>query len=416
MLVYVRKLTLFSMKKMLIYALMVGLVLAAAACNKPKAGVATQDDKDKEIDTTVEDSLKVKELENRVMELEEKLKQAEESKVVPDVGRDKLGPDEVRDQYEEVDAYNGPNFITLDSPKDGATFTNEEDGGVGSDGGLRSITSVVFKGSVSPNVSKIEVKASGGVKGEADGMGFVPYWEDNYTLRNFKKGDRNFKYTAKIDYKNLNFGTNDYTFTAYFDNDAKKSVSMQIFLVQGGAEMGKPVIYLYPQKTSKVFVNVEPTNGISISDPEIGEGWNVVATPEGKITLDGKDYPYLFWEGFATNFKTPAEGFVMKTAEVSKFFDEKLAVLGLNKKEIADFKEYWVPILSEEPYYFITFIDQIQFEKYAPLTVEPKPDSVIRVFFDYKGLQKPIKVTEQKLAAAIRKGFSVIEWGGRLYR
>lgn len=181
--------------------------------------------------------------------------------------------------------------------------------------------------------------------------------------------------------------------------------------------MGKPVIYLYPEKTTDVYVNVKPTGGISISDPELGEGWKVKATPEGRIYnyADGKSYPYLFWEGFATNFETPKDGFVISSKNVSAFFDRKLSVLGMNATEIADFKEFWVPRLQEKPYYFITFVDQKTFDNYAPLMVEPKPDSIIRVFFDYKGLDRPVRVKAQQFSTPERNGFTVVEWGGRLY-
>jgi len=93
-----------------------------------------------------------------------------------------------------------------------------------------------------------------------------------------------------------------------------------------------------------------------------------------------------------------------------------LKVLGMNEVEIADFKEFWIPRLSDAPYYFITFVPQEQFDSYAPLTVEPKPDSIIRIFFDYKPLENPLRVAEQKLTTPTRDGFTVVEWGGRLYR
>ena len=213
-------------------------------------------------------------------------------------------------------------------------------------------------------------------------------------------------------------GSNDYEFKAYFDDGTVKSTNVTIFYNAGIAEMAKPVIYLYPEKTTAVFVDVEPTDGISVSDPEIGNGWKVVASPDGKLfnRSDGKVYPYLFWEGFSSDFDSPEEGFVVSSGEVSTFFDEKLSILGMNEIEIRDFKEFWVPILEKDPYYFITFVPQEDFDKYAPLTVEPKPDSVIRVIFDYKGLDRPIRVTEQTLETPEREGFTLVEWGGRIYR
>ncbi|MCK4828607.1 hypothetical protein KA005_73430 [bacterium] len=61
-------------------------------------------------------------------------------------------------------------------------------------------------------------------------------------------------------------------------------------------------------------------------------------------------------------------------------------------------------------------MSQKDFDSYAPLTVSPEPDSVIRVFFDYKGLDEKIRVVEQKLEIPVPEGFAVVEWGGRIYR
>lgn len=183
-------------------------------------------------------------------------------------------------------------------------------------------------------------------------------------------------------------------------------------------ECGKPVIYLYPEETTDVSVRVAPTGGFSFTEPEYGAGWKVRADKESNLYnyADGKVYPYLFWEGFGMDYQRPNEGFVVARGNVTKFLDEKLAVLGLNAKEIADFKEFWAPKMTEKPYYFVTFLPQSDFDKIAPLSVYPRPDSVIRVFMDYQGLDRPIVVKEQKLATPERKGFAVVEWGGALNR
>ena len=290
-------------------------------------------------------------------------------------------------------AYTGESFITMTTPVNETAVYAEP---------------VQFKGKVSPDTVKITVNATNSTSTKVD----------DYVLQAYKPGSTTFSYGAAGKYNNLQEGTNTYVFTAYFKDGSTKSTSLTTYYTPGGAEMGKPVIYLYPTKETRVYVNVKPTNGISISDPVINNGWNVVATPEGQLTnlADNKVYPYLFWEGYAANFVTPKEGFVIAKNEVPGFFDAKLSYMGLNNKEIADFKEYWVPKLAEKPYYFITFIDQESIDRYAPLTVTPKPDSVIRVFFDYKGLDQKVNVPAQELKACTRTGFTVTEWGGRLYR
>lgn len=180
---------------------------------------------------------------------------------------------------------------------------------------------------------------------------------------------------------------------------------------------GKPVIYLYPREKQDVYVNVETKLGIAVSDPPIYNGWYVTAYPDGKIINkgDGKTYPYLFWEAFQNELNKPKEGFFVEQGRLSIFFDEKLTRLGLYPHEIKDFKEYWLKKLNEAPYYFITFIPQAEIERVFPLTVEPTPDSIIRVMIDYRAHYHEVPVTAQVLAPVKRHGFSVVEWGGLLY-
>ena len=47
-----------------------------------------------------------------------------------------------------------------------------------------------------------------------------------------------------------------------------------------------------------------------------------------------------------------------------------------------------------------------------PLEINPNPDSLIRVWMTFKGLDNPIEVQEQKLESPDRTGFVVVEWGG----
>ena len=51
-----------------------------------------------------------------------------------------------------------------------------------------------------------------------------------------------------------------------------------------------------------------------------------------------------------------------------------------------------------------------------PLIISPDADTVIRVYMLFKGLNAPLKVTEQELSSVVRKGFTVVEWGGTQIR
>jgi hypothetical protein len=304
--------------------------------------------------------------------------------------------------------------VAITSPKNGAVVVGDVPFSV--------------SGTVSPNATKMVVKAYAtvtttcGIEEVGCNEQTTENLLDEYTLSKFKLGDTKWSYAVSHAYGNAPgvFATKGrYVATAYFTDGATKSSTVNVTYTFQNAEMGKPVIYLYPTKTQLVSVNVKPTSGISYTEPEISAtGWQVTANPDGTlIDMAGKVWPYLFWEGYASNFVTPKEGFVVAQGEVGKFFDTKLATLGLNAKEIVDFKEFWIPKMADKPYYFVTFIPQNTFDKYAPLTVNPNPQTVIRVFFDYKGLDAPMVVPTQILPKTPERiGFTVVEWGGRLYR
>jgi hypothetical protein len=193
-------------------------------------------------------------------------------------------------------------------------------------------------------------------------------------------------------------------------------IKFQKFQFLPQAECGKPVIYLYPQKTTNVSVTVEPKGGLTKSEPTYNGGWNVTASPDGKLieVKSGKTYPYLFWEGRGGLYETPKKGFVISKGEVHEFLNTKLALLGLNKKEIADFEEFWEPHMQSAPYYFVAFLGTESMNQLAPLSITPKPDTVIRVLMDFTPLQKPVEVESYDISTPARKGFTVLEWGGVL--
>ena len=48
------------------------------------------------------------------------------------------------------------------------------------------------------------------------------------------------------------------------------------------------------------------------------------------------------------------------------------------------------------------------------MKIEPKPDSILRIFLSIKKLDKIVDIEEQNLERFERKGFTVVEWGGSL--
>ena len=106
------------------------------------------------------------------------------------------------------------------------------------------------------------------------------------------------------------------------------------------------------------------------------------------------------------------DGFVVQKENLIDFLEEKLEILGLNYKESNEFIMYWLPILEKSEYNYIRFQTMEEINKSMDLSIDPKPDTLIRVRMEYKPLEKEIKVKEQKLNSVERKGYTVVEWGG----
>ena len=285
---------------------------------------------------------------------------------------------------------------------------------------------VTLKGSVSSNCEAIRCIWSGDsqdaitdylLNGSKRTVGI-----DDYILSKYVKGSTTFEYNVGGALDNLQWGSNYYMFIARFKDGTFKTCRLTFYAHQGGyAEKGKPVIYLYPTKKTNVSVKVEPKGGVTVSIPEYKNGWKVTALPDGTITdkKTKENYPYLFWESNDyTQTTDTSEGFVVETAKLEEFFNEKLEILGLDKKEIADFNEFWIAEINKEakPYTFITFYSNQKINEEAPLTISPKPDSIIRVYFEHIGLDAPIETKEQQLTPASRSGFAVVEWGGKKFK
>jgi hypothetical protein len=187
-----------------------------------------------------------------------------------------------------------------------------------------------------------------------------------------------------------------------------------------GLQVEKPVIYLYPTQTTAVTVLLKFAGKITTDIPQYDKrlaGWQVTAEPSGDLTTaDGHHYPYLFWEGEPNNiniYSDPTGGFVVTPKEAETFLRTTLPQLGLQPKEYEEFIEFWLPRLQQNQYNLVHFAGAEYLDQ-AKLTVEPTPDSVIRVFMVMQPLNEPVAIKPQQFITPQRTGFTVVEWGGTM--
>ncbi|MCX6730424.1 MAG: hypothetical protein NTZ55_01105 [Candidatus Roizmanbacteria bacterium] len=214
------------------------------------------------------------------------------------------------------------------------------------------------------------------------------------------------------------------------------------YVLPGGC--GKPVIYLYPEKKEKVSLSFNQPIQFEVNIPTYHNGWIVDASPNGTLTdlqpqhtdcdlIDtnktGSEYakksciqntyPYIYWSGNTVGEPYPtsiSHGWYVSKEDLKMFMGKKLIEIGLNQKESNDMMEYWIPQMESKnaPYYKISFLMTRQMNDLIPMSIQPQPNSILRVFLDYLPLlKKPTDtISPQTITPFIRNGFTVVEWGG----
>ncbi|TNF48783.1 MAG: hypothetical protein EP305_04570 [Bacteroidetes bacterium] len=238
--------------------------------------------------------------------------------------------------------------------------------------------------------------------------------QDHFLHTSLKAGSYSFQFYFNSSYNEIYSPITEiesgyhYTFALHFHQ-----VELQI------AE--KPVIYLYPERLTKVSVSIETPAEISFVYPAFykEKTWKVDVTPEGKINCWNQQYNYLFWEATYSNLKELQRSTMTTFYTTSEKSLQTLEYIcdsfGLNSLEKADLITYWGPQLQQLPSAKISVLMNEEVDRLAGLTISPEPDHVYRLFL----LIDPEPVLEdiplQKAITPIqRQGFFVIEWGGTI--
>lgn len=178
----------------------------------------------------------------------------------------------------------------------------------------------------------------------------------------------------------------------------------------------KPVLYLYPEETTKITVNFQKEELLTTTYPKFQDEWTVTAYPNGDLYDSNNNYYYgLYWEELDNTKVSFTEGFYVSEDNAISFLEEKLTILGLNAKEKNEFIMYWLPILENNKHNLVYFESTEDLQKDNKLLIEPQPDTLIRIRMHVKKISKETTIKEQKLTTQNRQGFTAVEWGGILY-
>ncbi|MFL0195384.1 leucine-rich repeat domain-containing protein [Clostridium sp. WILCCON 0269] len=174
----------------------------------------------------------------------------------------------------------------------------------------------------------------------------------------------------------------------------------------------KPNIYLYPEKTEEVSVNVIPKGKITKSIPQYNEVWKVTVDPSGKID---NTYDFLFYEASLNYQFTLNKGWIINKGSFNEQMNSILASIGLNSKEKADFIEYWSKELKwKSSRYAAYYLDPKEINEAIKLNLSKEPDSILRAYFYFVPLNdnENLEIKNPEIKAFKRNGFTVVEWGG----
>ncbi len=204
-----------------------------------------------------------------------------------------------------------------------------------------------------------------------------------------------------------------------FEIKEASSISIEADIVVFVQQVEKPVIYLYPTEKQDISVHLTYKGELTHAYPAYPEtGWKVTAEPNGTLWDEkGQEYYALFWEGQPTTPLLPQNGFIIAGNNTAAFLEEKLAFLGLNRREANEFMMYWLPRMENNPYNLIHFAGE-EYEKQSVLKILPQPETTIRVMMLTQALECNIDFPLQDIRnlKKERKGFTAVEWGGSVIR
>ena len=180
--------------------------------------------------------------------------------------------------------------------------------------------------------------------------------------------------------------------------------------------IAKPILYLYPKKTTKVNVTFEHPEYLETTYPKFYGSWDVIAHKNGDLYDNKGNYYYgLYWDEKKIHEVDFSTGYYVEKDDAISFLEQKLSYIGLSPREKNEFIMYWLPVLERNGKSLVYFELTDERESYSKINITPQPDSLLRLVIHIKKVDKEVNIPKQSLTKFQRKGFVAVEWGGINY-
>lgn len=180
----------------------------------------------------------------------------------------------------------------------------------------------------------------------------------------------------------------------------------------------KPVIYLYSENKEAPFsLKIKTDADLQFTYPSYKDAWKGTTSPDGTIQINGKNYPYLFWDAqlsFESLDIDWSNAYQIQGASALQYLENQLDKIGFNAKEKTDFITYWAPRIKQLKYVEILFIQNTSVDPIAGLETVPhfNQNRIYLVFRAVKELKKQTPMIRNPLVPIDRSGSYLVEWGG----
>lgn len=177
-------------------------------------------------------------------------------------------------------------------------------------------------------------------------------------------------------------------------------------------------LYLYPKAQTEVTVKPKPAGEVLASSPQLDAFWQVIAHPDGQLqTSDGQTLDKIAYAYSASQVKAPTKGLVVTQRDLEKTLLNYALRVGLQGREVIDFKEFWLGELPQSPFYFISHFSDEEAKKIMSFDISPKPDTFIQAVMYFKPLDEPQETVSPEFGPTPqRSGFTAVDWSGVIDR